>query len=960
MKTQVKAILASATLMLMSGAFLAQAQKRAMTIEDVMNYKRITHQAISDNGQWSVAVSEAWRGDGDPNGRIADYAGDATAQVFDNQGRMIREFCPINGYKFSKSSSYLVVSTHESEVARNARALKAQNGGGAEPKGRGPKGGDDAKLDTLYIYNMSQASVDRIDSVRNYKVSDNADWIAYQLKAKDSTLYVRTMNAASTFTAEKVTSYGFAKKGDMMYYNTLAAGAKKAPDTTRLYLLPLETLTPVLLKEGIGQQAEGMTFNETGSKLAFYWGTIDKKALRGTGKELWLIDNIEVKFHKKGKDSHYSNGFMPRKLTDSINSVFPKGFVVSPNGRLSFAKDNSRLYFGTALAPRMQDTLQLKKDRPGVQVWSGNEPVQYTVQNFSKERDSRRTYQAVCWLNDGRIMQLADSTYDAQTSMNGNGRYALLTNSRPYSNSSMWEGRSRSDIAVLDMQTGERKEIAKADYTRYRLSPTGKYAYAYAETDSCWRSIDLATGEIYTLTTPQTFPAWDEDNDVPDYPRSHGVAGVLPNDEGLIIYDRYDLWQVPVKGGNMIRLTLDGRENKRQYRLQVLDTEKVMEEGIDMKGMQLLTAFDEATKSTSFYVTSFKRPAKPAFLAGGENYKLGGVLKAKNANVMLWTRENFQTFPDIQYSVLDKNWSKFASTVQLTHFVDQQKDFFWGSAELVNWTSYKGVKLEGLLFKPENFDASKKYPVIVYYYERNSETLNDYRIPQPARSYPDFHSFVSQGYVFFVPDIRYVDGHPGECCYDCVMSGLDMVESLGFVDKDHIGTCGHSWGGYQSAYLSTRTDRFAAIESGAPVVNMFSAYGGIRWGSGMARSFQYEHTQSRIGASPWEAPELYKENSSLFNFDKVTTPILIMHNDADGHVPWYQGIEMFVALKRLGKPAWMLNYTGEPHWPVKMANRKDFQIRLKGFFDHYLKGAPAPKWLSEGIPAVDQPYELGY
>ena len=952
-----KCLLSSAAMMvLLMGGWHgeAMAQKRAMTIDDVMNYKRITHQSIADNGQWSIAVSETWRGYGDRNGRISDYAGDATAQVFDNKGQLIKEFAPINSYKFSKSSNYLVISTHESEDKRNARLLKAQNG--TDKKGRG----NDTRLDTLYIYNLGAHTTERIDSLRSYKLSENADWVAYQLKAKDSTLYVRTLATAEAFTAEKVSAYGFAKKGNMLYYTTEASGKDKAPDTTRLYILPLESLSPVLVKEGIGQKAEGMTFNEGGSKLAFYWGAIDKKAPKGTGKELWVIDDIAVKFHKKGNSSHYAVPFHPRKLSDSINSAFPENFVVSPNGHLSFSKDDTRLYFGTAIAPRVQDTLQLKSERAGVQIWSGNEPVQYTVQDFNKDREARKTYEAVCWLSDGRILQLADSTYNATTSRNGNGRYALLSNSKPYSNSSMWEGRTRSDYAVMDMTTGEVKELMKGNYTRYQVSSSGKYAYAYAETDSCWRSIDLATGTVYTLTTPQTFPAWDEDNDVPDYPRAHGIAGVLPNDEGMIIYDRYDLWLVPATGGKMTRLTLDGRENKRQYRLQILDAEKVAEDGIDMKGMQLLTAFDEATKSTAFYTTSFKKPAKPTFLAGGEGYKLGGAHKAKNANVLLWTKENFQTFPDIQYSVLDKSWCKFASSTQLTHFVDQQKEFFWGSAELVNWTSYKGVKLEGLLLKPEGFDASKKYPVIVYYYERNSETLNDYRIPQPARSYPDFHSFVSQGYVFFIPDIRYVDGHPGESCYDCVMSGLDMVEGLGFVDKDHIGTCGHSWGGYQSAYLSTRTNRFAAIESGAPVVNMFSAYGGIRWGSGMARSFQYEHTQSRIGASPWEAPELYKENSSLFNFDKVTTPILIMHNDTDGHVPWYQGIEMFVALKRLGKPTWMLNYTGEPHWPVKMANRKDFQLRLKHFFDHYLKGAPAPKWMTEGVPAVDQPYELGY
>ena len=339
----------------------------------------------------------------------------------------------------------------------------------------------------------------------------------------------------------------------------------------------------------------------------------------------------------------------------------------------------------------------------------------------------------------------------------------------------------------------------------------------------------------------------------------------------------------------------------------------------------------------------------------GGDYMLSNLVKAKDANVIMFTKESYEYFPDLYVSDLT-----FKKPVQITHEVDQQKPYIWGTTELISWTTPKGVKCEGVIYKPANFDPTKKYPLIVSFYETNSETLFSYRVPQPHRSTPDYHLYNSQGYIVFNPDIHYTDGHPGESCYDCVMSGVDKVLEGGYIDEKRIGAAGHSWGGYQTAYLSTRTDRFAAIESGAPVVNMFSAYGGIRWGSGMARAFQYEHTQSRIGGSIWEVPELYKENSPLHNLDKVKTPILIMHNDTDGHVPWYQGIEFFVALKRLGKTSWLLNYTGEPHWPVKMANRVDFQTRMLQFFNHYLKGADAPKWMTEGVKAVDQPYELGY
>ena len=336
-------------------------------------------------------------------------------------------------------------------------------------------------------------------------------------------------------------------------------------------------------------------------------------------------------------------------------------------------------------------------------------------------------------------------------------------------------------------------------------------------------------------------------------------------------------------------------------------------------------------------------------------YRYNSITKARKADRYIYTRENTKTFPDV--------WAAEGSLKkgrQITYGIKQQKPFIWNNVELVTWDSYDGIKLEGLLFKPDNFDENKKYPMIVNFYERNSENMHNYRIPQPNRSTVDYSTYLSDGYIIFNPDVRYGGGYPGKSCYNCVMSGIDKLLTRSYIDSTRLGAQGHSWGGYQVAYLATRTNRFAAIESGAPVVNMFSAYGGIRWGSGKARSFQYEHTQSRLGGTPWSHPERYHESSPLFEMDKVNTPILIMHNDQDGHVPWYQGIEYFVALKRLGKPSWLLNYTGEPHWPTKYPNSVDFQIRMKQFFDHYLKGAPMPKWMKDGVPAVKQPYELGY
>ena len=268
--------------------------------------------------------------------------------------------------------------------------------------------------------------------------------------------------------------------------------------------------------------------------------------------------------------------------------------------------------------------------------------------------------------------------------------------------------------------------------------------------------------------------------------------------------------------------------------------------------------------------------------------------------------------------------------------------------------------MEGMLVKPEGFDPGKKYPMIVNFYEKSSNGLNRHRDPYPGRSTITYSFYASRGYLIFNPNVNYKTGYPGEDAYNCVIPGVTSLIEKGFVDEDNIGVQGHSWGGYQIAHLINETNIFKCAESGAPVVNMISAYGGIRWGSGLSRMFQYERTQSRIGGSLWEYPLRYIENSPIFFVDKVQTPVLILHNDEDGAVPWYQGIEYFGALRRLGKPAWLLNYRGEPHWPVKVQNRIDFNIRLAQFFDYYLKGELMPKWMRDGVPAAELGINQGY
>lgn len=879
------------------GTLHAQEVKKAMTFEEMVSWKRITEQRISDDGTWVTCKMEPWRGD-------------ATIYLYNARGEETATFQPAEKAEFSFSSRYLLITKTPGLDEMEALKLKKTKS-------------ENMPLNSLIVRHL-EGMEEIIDSLKSYKLSESADWIAFQRGSKaDSALYIRSLDGSEKLSFPSVTDYGFAEKNNVLFY---------VSDSLLYTYNPQKGNRLISEKKGVFKK---MVFNEKGDKLAFLYSP-DKDST-ATCSVLFLSVNNEP----------------ARVVAQPGDAAFPAGWIISENETPRFSENSARLFFGTAPAPRQKDTTILAANRPDVQIWKWDEGIQYTEQIYNKEKNLKKAYTALYTIDSKKLIQLATVEIpDLQTADEGNASIALLTSSLPYETSKMWEGRTQVDIFTINLETGVRQQIKKAADTRMKLSPKGNYAYWYSQQDSSWYTHSLVNGEEYRLTTPSSFPAWNEENDVPDYPDAYGLAGWTTGDKDLLIYDRYDIWKFDPTGKIApLNLTLNGRKNKVSYRLVQLDKEK---RAFDLGDFQFLTGFNETTKGSGYYKTRFRTPVVPETLLAG-NFMLNIPVKAKKAEALLYTSETFEKYPDVHLSNVN-----IQKPIQLTHGGKQQNGLNWGTAELTSWISLDGIPLEGVIYKPENFDPNKKYPVIVNFYERNASTLYSYHMPEAHRSTIDYHFYTSNGYIVFNPDVRYTDGYPGESCFNCVMPGITALIAKGYVNEKAIGAQGHSWGGYQVAYLATRTNLFAAIESGAPVVNMFSAYGGIRWGSGLNRSFQYEHGQSRIGGTLWEKPMQYIENSPLFMMDKVETPILIMHNDNDGHVPWYQGIEYFIALKRLQKPVWLLNYTGEIHWPMRLANRIDFQKRMYQFFDHYLNNKPMPVWMCEGIPAVNQDFELGY
>jgi dipeptidyl aminopeptidase/acylaminoacyl peptidase len=442
---------------------------------------------------------------------------------------------------------------------------------------------------------------------------------------------------------------------------------------------------------------------------------------------------------------------------------------------------------------------------------------------------------------------------------------------------------------------------------------------------------------------------FNEEHDTPDTPPAYGSAGFTKDGKWALVYDEFDVWAVAPDGGAAKKLT-DGRGSRLEFRVVRFDPDEEEERGIDSTKPLLLRAEDTETRDSGFYSLANLETGTPKkLLMGPKNYRALG--KAKDADVVMMTATTFHDQPDIQITDM-----AFRQPKKATDANPQQAGILWGTGELIKYRNDDGAELQAALYKPENFNPNRKYPMMVYIYERLSQNVHSFVRPAPGTSI-NIAYYVSNGYIVLTPDIVYTTGHPGQSALKCVLPAIEAVVEKGYVNRGSIGIQGHSWGGYQTAYLLTQTNIFHAAEAGAPVVDMISAYNGIRWGTGLPRQFQYEKTQSRIGGTLWEEPLRFIENSPVFQMDRVKTPVLILQNDGDDAVPWYQGIEFFLSLRRLGKEAYLFNYNGEPHGLRRRPDQKDYTVRMQEFFDYLLKDAPKPAWMEKGIPYIEREKE---
>lgn len=957
---------------------VAAAQKRPLTQADWDRWQTIASPTLSPDGKWASYVLNPRLGDGEfivrSTGGRSEYR---TSLGYTNRDNNIpgaergRGGGPPAGGggrggrggpagpnglgPFSADSKFAFALVNQPTKAEVDSVERAQRTSGRGP--RTPNAPAGPTTNYLRVVRLADGNIESIKGARSFRLPDaNGKWVAYSLadsaaggngggrggaggrggrgggpaagenggarRTYGTPLVLRNLDSGAEERIADVAQYTFDDSAKVLAYTVTSRDSTK----DGVYLRDLSAGTTRTVLTGPGNY-RAFTFDRTQQQFAFTsdrdeFGKADAKAAVYTGT--------------------VKAGTAAVVLT---TSALPATYHIAEGGPLAFTRASNAVT--VTIAPPREEAVPADSliGRAKFDLWHFKDAQIQPTQLLQVNQALNRTYQGIVNLATKKFTRMTDENFPS-AQYSDDAKVALQATGVPYDLERTW-GDGGTDVYLTDPATGTRKLLAKKISGQAQLSVGGKYV-AWFDAKH-WFAYSIATGKTTDLNASMKGHHFDnETDDHPVEPPAWGAAGWTKDDKSLLVYDRWDVWEFDPSGVKPPVVLTDsvGRRGSIQLRLIALDRD-ADERAIDPAKPAWLSAFADETKESGFYRTTLTARRAPEKVVM-EAVRYNTPIKAEKVDVYLLTKSTFTTFPNLLVGP-----SIAQATTKISNANAFQSEYNWGTAELVHWTSMDGMPRQGILFKPENFDPKKKYPMITYFYEDLSDGLHAYVAPNGGTSV-NITQYVSNGYLMFEPDIQYETGHPGQSAVKAIVPGVQKIVDMGFVDPKKLGLQGHSWGGYQTTYLITQSNMFAAAEAGAPVANMISAYGGIRWGSGVNRAMQYETGQSRIGKTIEEGLPLYIENSPLFSLSRVSTPLLILHNDMDDAVPWQQGIELYIGMRRQGKEAYMFTYNGEPHGIQGRANQKDFAGRMQTFFDVKLKGAPEPEWMKNGIAAKDK------
>lgn len=892
---------------------------KPINIADMAAWQSVSTVAVAPNGKWV-----AWR--------IAAADGDSTLFVKAVDGKEEYKFPDGQGsgaIEFSADGSWMAFTSFMTKKDQDA-AKKAKK----------------PTPSKVSLVDLKTGKATVIDKVRKFAFpKDAGQWIAMHKDAADATpsapasaapgsgasatpsrpkgsdLILRNLQTGSSQNIGNVAEFGFDKQGRYLAY-TIDANDKAG---NSVMLTTLSTGVSKVLDDGEANY-EKLLWTDKGDGLTVLKGVEDK----AYQDKLWSA--MGFRFDENGTQTTLIE---PSKLKD-----FPEGMTLSNDAQPRWSKDFAWISFGVKEAkkkPKDEKKEPESDDKANLVLWHHQDKRLPTQQKVQQEIDKKRSSTAVYRLAEQKFIRLGDEQM-TQVSLPMAGDWALGQDDSAYQRQASMDGRRYTDVYAISLKTGEKRLLQKQARWTFGLANDGRHYLHYK--DGHFFSTELSTGKAHNLTAGLTtsFIDMDDDHNVDKPPVS--PFGWSSDGRHVLLSDGWDIWKAAADGSKAVMLSQDGKRDQVRYQRRLLLDPN--ERGIDLSKPQIFSAYGEWNKKAGFLRVEPNGNTKRLAFADAAYRRL---LKSEKSDVFVWSKETATMAPDIYVGNAQLEQGR-----QLTELSAQEKNYTMGAgAQLIDYVGTDGKKLQAALFLPANYQPGKAYPTVVYIYEKLSQGLHSYVAPALSGSGFNRSLYTSNGYAVLMPDISYRLNDPGMSAKESVLPALQAAINTGVVDAKRVGLQGHSWGGYQTSFLITQTNAFKAAVAGAALTNMISMYSLVYKNSGGTNQAIFESSQGRFLGTYNDNWEAYVRNSPVFFAKNVTTPLLMLQNDADGAVDYTQGVEYFNTLRRAGKDVIMLEYPGENHGLAKKPNQKDYMQRMKEFFDFHLKDVKAPDWVHSGV-----------